>query len=250
MKTHKYQKRIYRDWARSGQLKKTHVVVQETDLAVYCDPAADPLFIERRVQVYRRQIEGYIAKDRRFLESLKPVEVELRAPAIVRNMATQAKKANVGPMAAVAGAIAEAVGRDLLKKGHTEVIVENGGDLFLKIKKPRLVGFYAGTSPFSGRIALEVRPEDTPEGICTSSGTVGHSLSFGCADSVAIVSTNAALADAVATACANLVSGTQDLPKAVTFARSVGGIKGVVIIAKGNLASWGSIVFSVKGAKK
>ncbi|RJO64924.1 MAG: UPF0280 family protein [Candidatus Omnitrophota bacterium] len=250
MKTRRYQKRIYRDWVRTGKLKKTHVIVQETDLAVYCDTAADPLFIEKRVRLYRRQIEGYIAKDRRFLESLRPVEVELRAPPIVKNMAAQAKKANVGPMAAVAGAIAEAVGKDLLRRGHQEVIVENGGDIFLKIKKPRLIGFYAGVSRFSGSIALKVRPADTPEGICASSGTVGHSLSFGCADSVAVISKNAALADAVATACANLVCPKQDLSKAVAFARSIKGIKGVVIITRDNLASWGNVTFSVKRQKK
>lgn len=250
VKTHTYQRRFYREWTGTGSLRQSHVVVKETDLVVYCDKAVDPLFIEKRIKVCRGFIEHYIAKDRRFLESLKPIEVELRAPPIVRNMAAQAKKANVGPMAAVAGAIAEAVGKGLLRKGCKEVIVENGGDIFLKINKPRLIGLYAGTSRFSGSIALKVKPEDTPQGICASSGTVGHSLSFGCADCVVIVSKSASLADAVATACANLVCGRQDLQRAIAFARSIRGVEGAVMITEDALASWGNVTFSIRKQKK
>jgi ApbE superfamily uncharacterized protein (UPF0280 family) len=92
-------------------------------------------------------------------------------------------------------------------------------------------------------LSLKIKPRDTPLGICTSSGTIGHSLSFGLADSVVILSGNTALADAVATATANQVKSTQDLEKALDFARSIKGVLGVVIIIGGNLTSWGEVEF-------
>jgi ApbE superfamily uncharacterized protein (UPF0280 family) len=159
-------------------------------------------------------------------------------------MSAQAKKANVGPMATVAGAIAEFLGRDLLKKGYKEVIVENGGDIFLKTAKTRLIGIYAGKSKLWNRLKLKIKPKDTPLGICTSSGTIGHSLSFGSADSVVILSRNASLADAVATATANRVNSKEDFQKSLNFARSIKGICAVVIILGNNLISWGKIEFS------
>jgi ApbE superfamily uncharacterized protein (UPF0280 family) len=165
--------------------------------------------------------------------------VELNAPAIVKAMAQAAKSANVGPMAAVAGAIAQFLGRDLLRRGYKEVIIENGGDLFLKTKKPRRIGIYAGKAKAWNRLSLIVNPEDTPLGICTSSGTLGHSLSFGCADNVIIFARNSALADATATACGNLVRSKEDLPKAVAFAKSVKGILGIVVVLKNDFISWG-----------
>jgi hypothetical protein len=189
----------------------------------------------------RWDIENYIARDRRFLIALKPIEVELRAPAIVKEMANQAKIVNVGPMAAVAGAIAQFLGQELLKKGLKEVIIENGGDIFLKIKKHRLIGIYAGKSKFSGRLSLRINPDDTPLGIATSSGTVGHSLNFGNADAVVILGKNTILADALATAASNLVKTKQDFPRAVDFVKKIPGILGLVIIMKNNLVSWGKI---------
>ena len=124
-----------------------------------------------------------------------------------------ADKVDVGPMAAVAGAIAEHVGKELLPFSR-EVIVENGGDIFLRIIKARSIGVYAGeTSPFSGKIGLEISPEQTPLGICASSGTVGHSLSFGGSDACIVLSHSTALADAAATAIANLIGYADDIPR-------------------------------------
>ena len=106
------------------------------------------------------------------------------APGIVKAMAVAAQKASVGPMAAVAGAIAEFVGKDLLKFSE-QVIVENGGDIFIRTDRKRTLGIYAGEdSPFTGKLAIEVDPCESGMGICTSSGTVSHSLSFGNADKV------------------------------------------------------------------
>lgn len=239
MKTDKYRIRFYRDWIKAQGLHSSRIAVKETDLQILTDKPLNENFLRERINNYRFAIEGYIAKERRFLTSLKPIEVELNAPLIVRKMARAAKLAGVGPMAAVAGAIAESLAKELSRRGFKEVIIENGGDIFLKTIKPRKVGIYAGKSRLWQNLCLKIRPEYTPISICASSGRVGHSLSFGCADSVVILSKDAFLADAVATATCNRIKRKADLKPALNFARSVKGISGIVVIFKNNLASWG-----------
>lgn len=243
MKSNKYQRRFYRDWVKAKDLYLTRLAVKETGLQILADKPLDKNFALERIRLYRQDIENYIAKDRRFLTALKPLTVELKAPAIVREMSKVAKLANVGPMAAVAGAVAQFLGKDLLRRGYKEVIIENGGDIFLKTKKTRLIGIYTGKSKRWAGLKLKIKAVDTPIGICTSSGTVGHSLSFGCADSVVVLSKNASLADAVATAMGNLVQSKKNLQKALDFSRAIKGILAVVIILKNNLVSWGKIEF-------
>jgi len=138
----------------------------------------------------------------------------------------------------VAGAIAEFVGKKLLRFSP-EVIVENGGDIFLKSLASKLVGIYIGKPPYSGKIALRIEPEETPIGVCTSSGTVGHSLSFGKADAAIVLSPSTSLADAAATAIGNLV--TDDLEQGIEFARTIEGLNGVAIIKDDKIALWGQI---------
>lgn len=243
MKTNKYQKRFYRYWVSNKDLYQARVIVKETDLHILTDKPLDEVFIKERINSYRRNIEDYIAKDRRFLTALKPLAVELNAAPIVKKMVKAARHANVGPMAAIAGAVAEFLGRDLLKKRYKEVIIENGGDIFLVTRKIRKIGIYAGKSKLCNKLYLKIKPQDTPLGICTSSGTIGHSLSFGLADAVTILSKNASLADAVATAVANRVKSPQDLQNAADFAKSIKGILGVIIIIKDHLISWGKVEF-------
>jgi len=244
MKTNRYQRRSYRDWVKNKDLYQVRVMVKETDLQVLTDKPVDEVFIKERINSYRRNIEDYIDKDRRFLTALKPLTVELNAAPIVRKMAKAARYANVGPMAAVAGAVAEFLGRDLLRKGYKDVVIENGGDIFLVARKACKVGIYGGNSKLFKGLSLKIKAEDTPMGICTSSGTIGHSLSFGLADSVTILSKSASLADAVATATANRVRSKSDLQKSVDFVKSIKGILGVIIIIKSHLISWGKVEFA------
>jgi hypothetical protein len=243
MKTNKYQRRFYRDWVKCKDLHLAHIMDRETDLQILTNKVLDKEFVKDRIWHYRFDIENYIIRDRRFLTSLSPVPVELTAPEIVQKMSAAAKLADVGPMAAVAGAIAEFLGRDLLKKGYRDVVVENGGDIFLATRKARVIGIYSGKSKLWQGLKLKIRPKDTPIGICTSSGTLGHSLSFGVADSVVVLSKNASLADAVATAAVNRVKSKKDLSGALNFSRSIKGVCGVVIIFKNNLTSSGKIEF-------
>ncbi|MFC1804715.1 UPF0280 family protein [Candidatus Omnitrophota bacterium] len=244
MKKNRYQKRFYRDWGGEKDLRSTHIVVKETDLQIFTDKAVDKDFVRNKVSLYRRQIEEYISKERRFLTSLKPIPVEHSAAPIVSEMARQAKKAGVGPMAAVAGAIAQFLGKQLLKLGCREVIIENGGDIFLATKKTRRVAIFSGRSKLWQGLSLKINPADSPVGICTSSGKIGHSLSFGSADSVVILSRNAALADVAATACGNLINSKKDLQKAIDYARRIKGVRGAVLILKNNLISWGKVEFA------
>lgn len=245
MKSNKYQARFYRDWVKPDDLCVTKVAVKETDLQILTDKPADMDFVKQRIIFYRGQIEDYISKDNRFLTNLKPIAVELGAPRIVKQMCAASKKANVGPMAAVAGAIAHNLGRDLLRAGFGEVIIENGGDIFLKVKKYRKVGIYPGKSALLRNLKLNISPQDTPLGICTSSATLGHSLSFGCADSVIVLSKNTALADAAATAVCNCTRSKNNLKECLDFASSIRGVIGAVIILNNDFAVIGRVEFEV-----
>jgi len=140
-------------------------------------------------------------------------------------------------MAAVAGAISECLGQYLLRYSQ-ELIIENGGDIFLRTIKERNVLLFAGNSPLSLKLAIRIPPRTTV-GICTSSGTVGHSLSFGRADAVCVLSPSSALADAAATALGNLVQSPKDVPYVLKKGKNIEGIEGIVIIIGETLGVWG-----------
>ncbi len=231
--------RFYRRWTKDDDLVSFELKVKQTDLCIRArrnlkDKALDS------VLKHRASLESYIVRHPIFLTTLRPYQAETGAPAIVQEMSRVSQLTGVGPMAAVAGAIAEAIGRDLLAFTR-EIIVENGGDIFVKISKKRLVGVYAGESSFSKSIALEIMPRETPLGVCTSSGTVGHSLSLGSADAVIVLSPSTALADAAATAICNIVKTVDDIPQAIEKAQSIDGLRGLVVIAGDKMGVWGKV---------
>lgn len=235
-----FKERSYRDWVESGDLVSFVVREKETDLLIAAQKKIEEQARES-ILANRGDIERYIKKDPKFFTSLFPIKVDKDAPAIVRVMADAAEKAGVGPMAAVAGVMAEFVGRDLLVFSD-EIIVENGGDIFLKTSKVRKIGIYAGDkSPFTGKLAIEIGPAPAGIGVCTSSGTVSHSLSFGKSDATLIISDDTALADAVATTLGNLVKDKYDIEKALDAVRLIEGIKGALILMGDNMGSWGNI---------
>jgi len=240
------EKRRYRELFKSEDLVSFRVNQKETDLYVAVDSRKKKSLksiiakTEKLIGDCRRDIENYIRNYPIFEISFRPVAVDSDAPEIIKEMANAALLANVGPFASVAGAIAGSVGRKLSEE-ILDVIIENGGDIFIKTTKPRKVGIYCGSDEISNRIGLEVYPSDTPLGICASSGTEGHSFSFGRADVAVAVSNSSALADACATAVGNLIMESGDIAKGIDFARSIEGIKGVVIIKKDRLGFWGDI---------
>jgi len=234
-----YEPRTYRHWIKGGDLVSFNVVVKETDLYIRASTNLRRKAL-RLVIKYRDILERYISQYPAFLTSLQPLPVDDNAPRIVKAMSEAASRTGVGPMASVAGAIAEFVGTELLAFSP-EVIIENGGDIYLRSLEKRVVGIYAGPSPLTGKIGLEITGADTPIGICTSSGTVGHSLSFGQADAVVVLSKSAILADAAATAIGNLIKQPTDIPDGIELAKGIEGILGVIIIKGENTGLWGKV---------
>ncbi len=234
-----YQPRTYRHWVKDKDLVSFNVVVKETDLFIRASTNLKRK-AHKLVLKYRDILEKYIDQHPLFLTSLEPLPISEDAPRIVRAMSEATAAVGVGPMASVAGAVAEFIGEELLAF-TPEIIIENGGDIYLKSLRKRLVGIYAGKSPLTGKIGLEIEAEDTPLGICTSSGTVGHSLSLGMADAVVILAKSAILADAAATAIGNLIVKPGDIPKGIELAKSINGLMGVVIIEGETIGIWGKV---------
>ncbi|MEA1960181.1 MAG: UPF0280 family protein [Bacillota bacterium] len=239
-----YVERSYRSRHLGHGLRYFTVKIEQTDLAIGVDQesySSDLLAVCRnKILALRSELEGYMKRQTLFKTSFDPVELLPLAPVHVVLMADAARKANVGPMAAVAGTVAQGVGKEL-QKYVKEVIVENGGDIYLNSSHERVISVFAGESQFSHRLGIKVQPQESPLGICTSSGTVGPSISLGRADAVVIKGEHAALADAVATGAANQVHAPEDVMKAVEYARVIPGVKGVLAIKEDKLAAWGDI---------
>lgn len=243
-----YQERKYRNLLHSANLVSFRVAVKETDLFIHAVHHLETITKDFVLQ-HRGYIEAYIEKYPDFARTLKPWPIDGPAPAILKDMAVAGQKAAVGPMAAVAGAIAEHVGRDLLK--HTdEVIVENGGDVFIKTYTEVIIGIFAGTSPLSMRMGLRIRPPKKPIAVCTSSGTVGLSLSFGKADAVCVVSDSCTLADAAATSVGNRIQSKDDIGKAIDFGKGINGVHGLVAIIGDRIGLWGDLEIVPLDGKK
>ncbi len=239
-----YVRRDYRALHEARDLKYFQVIIKETDLAIGVDRVSytDRLLslCQEEIRCLRGELEYYISMHPEFRTSFIPLPLLPGAPRLAAAMSAAAFCVGVGPMAAVAGAFAQAVG-EKLRTEVEEVIVENGGDIYLDCKNDRLISVFAGQSRFSNKIAIRVKAEQSPLGICTSSGTVGPSISLGKADAVVILGNDAALADATATGAANLIQNQNDLMKAVEFVKTIKGISGVLAIKDDKMAAWGDI---------
>ena len=237
-----WEPRTYRDRVDAPGLVSFQVVHAETDLQVSAvrDLRAEAL---AAVLDVRAELERYIAGHPHFADTFAPVDVESGAPEIVRAMAGAGAVAGTGPMAAVAGAVAERVARAIAPLS-CEVIVENGGDLYLIGQTSRRVLLVAGDSPLSGRLAIELDAAQMPVAVCTSSGKVGHSVSLGEAHAVTVLAGDGALADAVATATGNVVHGAGSIDRALARAMGVPGIRGAVIVVGDRVGAAGGIRFA------
>jgi len=234
-----FQDRRYRLACGRQELVSFTARVKETDLWIMAERDLSAQAVEA-IMSHRRGLEIYLAQRPQAAVSLTPLEVDPLAPAVMRRMMAAGRAASTGPMAAVAGALAEAVARDLMEYSP-QVVVENGGDLYLAATEDVTVGLHAGDSPLSGRVGLAVTAEQMPLAVGTSSATVGHSLSLGRADAATIVAKDAALADACATALGNRVSGQSDLAPAMRWAQEIPGVRGALVVLGRHLAAWGDI---------
>lgn len=232
--------RFYRDFTSTPRWITYRVKIESSDLYIRTNGDFSS-FVKKKLIKLRKDVKTEIKRCPDFLTSFRPLSPRFsHVPKVVKLMYDASKKAGVGPMAAVAGAIAHIIGEELSKKNQ-EVIVENGGDIYINVKKEIKTTIFAGDSPFSGKIGLKIFPDLSPVGVCTSSGSVGHSLSFGRADGFTVISKDTALADAVATAGANKIRSKRDVENAISFAMSIPGVLGTVAIYKDVIGAKGLI---------
>ncbi len=239
MKADEYTSRFYRSWQKPADLQSFRIMHGETDLQIFAPKDLRRLASDL-VLKHRAELEKTIRDVPSFLTSLKPVSFRSEFE-IINVMIQNAVCAGVGPMAGVAGAIAEFVGRGLLK--HTrETIVENGGDIFIKTGRDRTLLVYAGEdSPFRDKIKIRLRGNSREFGVCTSSKKVGHSKSFGNTDAVVVIADSAVTADVFATAIGNMVKTEEDINGALDFVKNNFDVRGGLIIIGCKLGVWGEI---------
>jgi uncharacterized protein len=210
---------------------------RETFATILADDPSHIVAAKAGILAARQELEAYIARDPFFAATFDPYEPDSDDQTI-RRMADATRKAGVGPMAAVAGAIAWAGIESMREAGAVFGVIDNGGDIALISDRPVRVGVHAGNAPLSNRIAFVVPPPEKILGICTSSATVGPSISFGMADAVTIFSPDVALADAWATAVCNEIRPTDH-----TVLDRIGPdeIEGVFAIVGEQVVRWGRL---------
>ncbi len=249
------------------RITKERIKIGETDILLKTDLREHelPKFVIKQ----RFELKNYIRENPDFLTSFEPIIVgddndeskdHLRRsissdpPLIVKLMARAGRKAEVGPMAAVAGTISQLSMSYMIENGTKYVTVDNGGDVAIKTDQNIVVGLYAGESSLSGQLGFKIKYKKTPMGLCTSSGTVGHSISFGRSDSVTVFADEASIADALATSIANSALGEKDpdavqnsLDRAEDFRKLM---RGVLVVVGESAGTLGKIPKLVKTEKK
>ncbi len=249
-----------------NRITQKRIRIGETDLILKTDLLKHQL--PKFIVTQRLRLKNYINIHPEFLTSFEPVQIREKCnefkygkkstthepPLIVKMMARAGRKGNVGPMAAVAGTISQLCMGFMIENGAEYVIIDNGGDLALKTDTDVKVGLYAGESSLSGQIGFKIENEKTPMGICTSSGTVGHSISFGRSDSVTVFADETSIADALATSIANFALGETDhdavqncIERAEEFKKLM---QGVLIVVGENAGTLGKIPKLVQTDKK
>lgn len=235
-----YEVRDYRVHQKSEGLVTYQVQIAESDLMISSDKNLhnEILIILKEL---RKRVKDACDSINDFRDSLVPLYVNSN-DIMIQQMIDASIKANVGPMAAIAGTISEYIVKELSSKGITcEIIVENGGDIFINSKIDRKVMVFAGKSVFSNKLGIILRKELMPIGICTSAGTIGHSKSFGKADAVVVISKDNALADAMATSIGNIVKSENDISEAIEFGKNIEGVLGILIIIGEKMGVWGEV---------
>ncbi len=207
----------------------------ETDLWIGISPSSFrsdiPDFALVKTKELRTILDDYISIYPDFLTSLVPLSRDSLAHPMIQDMIGATIISGTGPMSAVAGAFAKYIGEAIIHEFNIqEIIIENGGDIYLSIQHDLEVGIFAGNSPLSNKLAVVIPVAFSPLGLCTSSGTVGHSLSFGKTDAAMIACQSASLADAFATRFGNEVKTPADIPAAIKLSESFTEILSILII--------------------
>jgi ApbE superfamily uncharacterized protein (UPF0280 family) len=232
-----FEERTYRTQFNSERFKGFEVKYLETDLWIGVNPASFNENMKEvalaKMQSLRKQFDDYIQSEPFFKKSLKPFQPSETAPKQATEMAAAAQKAGVGPMAAVAGLFAREIGEEIIQNFSVEeLVVENGGDIYVLLKNELVLSVFAGESILSERIGLVIPAENKKFGICTSAGTVGPSISYGKADAVVVVCEDILLADALATALGNKVKSPDHVEKVIKQAEKYPEILSLLIICE------------------
>ena len=227
-------------------LSKQAFRLKESNCTIISDKEKGVETAKSSIEHHRQQLEKYIKKHPQFLHSLEPVPVD-GAPKVARLMAEASAKANVGPMAAVAGVLADLAVEEMIGSGCKVAVVENGGEVAAVSDQPIDIGFAAGDEPLSREMGFRLRT--FPIGVATSSGRFSHAFSFGDADAVTVFAVDAGVADAAATAVANLIKGDDVrgvIRQGIDHALSIDGVKGVFILYRGVVGKAGQIPELIK----
>ncbi|MEI8349446.1 MAG: UPF0280 family protein [Candidatus Omnitrophota bacterium] len=233
-----YQERFYRNWSPSAwSLEVSH---KESDLFIASDKPIDRSLAYELLKKYYEEIEKYIKGNPLFFTSLSPLEQDNGAPPIVKDMIDCSNVTGIGPFASVAGAVALYVGKELSRYSN-EIIIENGGDIFLNIAKDKIVGVYLGERFSQPVLSLRIKHREYAFGIASSSAYIGHSLNFGRADLVTVIAKDAVLADGFATALSNQIKKEKDIEAVLERVKQNLFIEGLLIAFEGHIALWGAL---------
>jgi ApbE superfamily uncharacterized protein (UPF0280 family) len=237
-----YKDRFYR--SKSACPYHLEVTYKETDMYFQCDKALDKSEVKAIIKKYYDQIAGYIHHNRRFFSSLSALPEDNNAPPIVQDMLSASQMSGIGPFSAVAGAMNWYVG-GVLAEASGEIIIENGGDLYLNIHSEKKIGVYLGPQWSPQSLTLRITHRGGPFGICSSSATISHSLNFGRADLVTVVAETSLIADTFATALSNKIKSVQDIEGVLKEAQVNPHIEGILIACEQKIALWGEVAIDV-----
>lgn len=233
-----YEERLYRNKVLSKF--KIEVSFKESDLLICSDNEIAKEKAQGVLVKYYEQVEKYIMENPLFLTSLSPLEIDQAAPAIIKEMLEASQVTGIGPFSSVAGAVAQYVGEELL--GYCqEIIVENGGDIFLKINQDKIIGVYLGQELKVNNINLKIKKRGQAFGVASSSSSLGHSLNFGKADLVSVVAKNIIIADGFATAISNRIKKIEDVNKILAEVKDKFPIEGLLVAFEGKIFLWGDL---------
>ncbi|MBN2072408.1 MAG: UPF0280 family protein [Actinobacteria bacterium] len=236
-------KSIYRYRIKASMEHSWNLVYRYSDLFL----SSNTDVIKRAMELVRdfyRQIDKVISSNPRFLKSLVPLKAEEDYTAVIKKMCHAAGELNVGPMAAVAGAVCDYIAEGLPDRACRDLIIENGGDLYLRSRRDLSVGLYIKGSSIGDSLSLQIKGNQTPCGLCSSSGRFGHSLSLGKSDLVTVMAVSTITADAAATAIANSIISENDIDKTINIYRGKKGIRGILIVKNERIGIWGNITLS------
>jgi len=236
-----YEERYYRKYVAPQGVKNFNVTLFESDLQIYTDGDIEDELTETLRDI-RKILEAYIEKYPDFNDSLVPIKPLSSDHKIIRHMKDASKKLGVGPMATVAGAVAHYLGQAYYKQ-TSELIIENGGDLYVYSTSDKKILLHGGKDAKVKNLTIELEKDLLPIGVCTSSGKLGHSLSFGQSDAITVISKDTLVADAAATAFGNLLKGKGQIADVLNYSKTVKGLDGVVAIVDDQMGAWGNFKF-------